>query len=300
MANSNSTTPLVSIVILHFSHGKKDFQRIVDCIRAIQNSTFRNYEIIVVDQGSTDGSTKYILENFPSIKVIRNTKNLGATLGRNEGAKFARGEYLVFLDDDTKVESTWLEELVKATQSNSPQVGIFGSLEAPYNGEASYNGVHGVCDILGCSFGDYNGYKINKKYNFFETLEFAILVKKETFNEIEGFDPRYFIAGGLDFCWRARIAGYDIVNVRSAVVHHATRLTRDIFGPNKIYFLQRNQLMTIVKNYDITTMIFILPLLIAQLILEAGLFYLIGKLNLTVKVLKALLWKLEHFKENWS
>jgi len=268
-------------------------------LQAIQNSTFRDYEVIVFDQGSTDGSVNYILENFPSIKLIRNDKNLGPTLGRNNGAKFARGKYLVFLDDDTKVESTWLEELVKATQSNPPQTGIFGSLEAPYDSEAKYNGVHGVCDILGCSFGDHNGYKINKKHNFFETLEFAILVKRGAFEKVEGFDPRYFIAGGLDFCWRARLAGYEIVNVRSAVVHHANRLTKNILGPKKIYLLQRNQLTTLIKNYGITTMLFTLPILIAQLLLEAGLFYFIGKPNLTIMVVKALLWNLEHFKENW-
>ncbi len=300
MINDEDKIPLVSIIILHVHYNERNYEYLEMCLEAIHNSTFKNFEVIVLIQGDSKKAVKNIMKKFPSVKIITSKINLGPTKGRNEGVKMARGKYFIFLDDDTKVKPTWLEELVKAVQNYPSHVGIFGSYEVPYDKEVEYVGNHGVCDILGCSFGDYNGYGINAKYNFFETLEFAMLVKREAFEKIDGFDSRYFISGGLDFCWRVRLVGYEIVNIRSAVVHHATGLTKNYFIPKKIYFMERNQIATVIKNYDTITLIFIAPILFNHILIEASLFLLIRKVEFSLTIIKAVIWNIKNFKANWT
>ena len=99
----------------------------MECIDSLKEQTFRDFETILVDNGSTDGSADFAEEQYGDfIRIIRIEKNLGYTGGNNVGIRAARGEYIVLLNNDTWVEPTWLEELVKAIGSD-PQVGMWAS-----------------------------------------------------------------------------------------------------------------------------------------------------------------------------
>ncbi|MFQ5772613.1 MAG: glycosyltransferase family 2 protein [bacterium] len=293
-------SPLVSILILHHSKSKTAFKYLVNCLKSLEKSTYRNFEVILFDQSPTSVVANYISRHFSHVKVIKIKKNLGAAEGRNQAAKFAHGDYQVFLDYDTKPEPEWLEELVKAVQCSRPNVAVFGSFEAPYNERVKNGGVHGTCDILGCTYGEKeNKHQIDPRYFHFEVLEAALLVKRGVFETIGGFDPRYWIlCEGLDLCWRARLAGYDIVHVRSAVYHHAGLSTKHL-SRKSVYFTERNTLMTLIKNYSLKTLTFILPLSILQLMLEVFIFAFSGKPDLAFAVIRAILWNFKHLKENW-
>lgn len=298
-ACQEKSKPLVSIVTVHVSRPGTKY--LTNWINSLEKSTIRDFEIIILFDSSTLKDADYISSNFPQVKVIVTEGKVKVSEGRNIAAKLARGYYLVFMDEDTRAEPSWLKELLRAAQTKPSEVGIFGSVEAPYDGEADYDGVHGVCDILGCSYGEKDGkYDIDSKYFHFEILGFAFLIKRMVFEEIGGWDPRFDLGvPELDLCWRARLEGYEIVKVSSAVVHHAGGFTKGIYQPKKVYFLERNTLATLVKNYSIRTLLFILPLSLAQLALETVFFCSVGKPNLGFSVLKAVFWNIKHAKDNW-
>ena len=103
--------PLISIVITNFNGGVL----LLNCLDSVFKSTYDNFEVIVVDNASTDSSHIKAKKKFPEIILIQNKENLGAT-GRNSGILAANGEYIVLLDNDTKVQSNWLVEFLKNFQ----------------------------------------------------------------------------------------------------------------------------------------------------------------------------------------
>lgn len=124
-------TPKVSIIIVNFN-GKKFLQ---SCIDSILNQTYpqEKIEIIIVDNSSSDGSVFFLRKNYPSLKIIELSSNLGFTGGNNVGIDHATGDYLIFLNNDTAVDSHWVEELIDA--SKSIKTGIVSSkllLAVPY------------------------------------------------------------------------------------------------------------------------------------------------------------------------
>ena len=107
--------PLVSIVILNWN--RKDLIR--NCLQSIQETDYPNYEIIVIDQGSSDGSVDMLERDFPGIILLRNKKNVGYANGKNQGFRKARGKYIYMLDNDTLiVHKEWLSNVVKVAESD--------------------------------------------------------------------------------------------------------------------------------------------------------------------------------------
>ena len=110
----DSNNLLVSIVILNYNAG----DLLIDCIDSIQNSNYKNFEIILVDNVSKDNSHKKCKEKFPDIKLIENSENLGYCEGNNVGIREAKGQFVAILNPDTIVEPSWLSELLLAYRKN--------------------------------------------------------------------------------------------------------------------------------------------------------------------------------------
>ena len=102
--------PLISVVVLNYNAG----ELLLNCIESIKKSIYKNLEIIVVDNISTDKSQKMCKEKYPDIKLIQNDKNFGYCEGNNIGIREAKGDYIIILNPDTIVESNWIEELLSA------------------------------------------------------------------------------------------------------------------------------------------------------------------------------------------
>jgi len=109
---SNNIESLTSIVILNYNAG----ELLLNCIKSIYKTQTCKFEVIVVDNVSTDNSHKKCKEKFPQINLIENKENLGYCEGNNVGIRNSKGEFIVILNPDTKVESNWLEELFNAYQ----------------------------------------------------------------------------------------------------------------------------------------------------------------------------------------
>ena len=107
-----SENPLVSVIILNYNAGKL----LLDCVQSVYASSYQNFEVIVVDNVSTDNSHKICKNNFENIKLIENKENLGYCEGNNVGIRSSMGEYIVILNPDTLVEPDWLEKFLDATK----------------------------------------------------------------------------------------------------------------------------------------------------------------------------------------
>ena len=112
--HNNMNNPKVSIIIVNYC-GQKLLEK---CLKSLSDTSYPNYEIIVVDNNSSDGSLEFLSKNCLEIQVMSLNKNYGFATPNNMAAKIAKGKYLVFLNNDTTVTTSWLSELVNALEND--------------------------------------------------------------------------------------------------------------------------------------------------------------------------------------
>jgi GT2 family glycosyltransferase len=105
--------PFVSVIVLNYN-GRNFLRKCLSSLK-LTNYPKSKYEVLLVDNGSTDDSTEFVVRNFPWVRVIFLHQNFGFGGGNNRGVKFAKGEYVAFLNNDTEVTENWLSELVQAS-----------------------------------------------------------------------------------------------------------------------------------------------------------------------------------------
>jgi len=198
--------PFVSIIILNYNG--KSF--INDCLLSVLKSVYPNFEIIVLDNASTDGSWEYLKEKYGNnkkVRLIRSKKQLYFTGGNNFAAKKAKGEKLIFLNSDTIVDKNWLKELI-AFAKNQPK-----SLVQPKILKADcpeiIDNAGGCYTFWGMGFGIGHGEKDQGQYNKTRQVDFVngtcLLIDKKFFEKLGGFDESFkFFYEDVDLCLRAK------------------------------------------------------------------------------------------------
>ena len=261
--------PKVSIIILNYNSEKY----LARCLDSVEKLEYPNYEVIIVDNASTDGSVKFIQNNFSAFKLIMNLENLGYARANNVASKEANGEFILFLNADTWVKPNLLSELI-STIGNNSNVGVCACTQL------NYEGTHWLNSGITTDFFAYPLQPKNQKQILYSDGA-SLFVKKFIFNHIGGFDSAYFMYGeDVDLCWRVLLAGYDIAVAKNAIVGHKSAGTSASFGKeyssskSRRYLAERNSFRTLLKNYSISTLIYILPLRIL-ITVQAIFFFLI-------------------------
>jgi GT2 family glycosyltransferase len=218
-------------------------------------------EVLLVDSASTDGSAAYVESTFPEVRVARTT-NGGYGHACNVGAQLAHGTYLAFLNQDTVVRGGWAEALVTALQ-HDPAVGLATArillLDAPGRANACGNEVHctglTLCRGLGLP-----GDAMSNDAEVGAVSGAAFAIPRTLFEALGGFDERFgMYMEDTDLSLRARLAGYRCLYVARAVVYHDYRLR---FGALKIFCLERNRYLVLLKHLRWTTLFALLPVLL--------------------------------------
>lgn len=216
---------IVSIVILN----RNGVKYLRNCIDSITQYTNIPYELIVVDNGSTDGSLEY-LKRIDGIKLIANSINEGAPYARNKGVSLASGRYLVFLDNDVIVTEDWLSRFIKYASRDS-SVGIWGPMS---------NYVSGVQFVPNVAYRNYDELQLfSKKWARLNAdkmiycnrlILFCMFVKREVVEKIGGFDPLFGNWGwdDDDYCVRAQIAGFKLGVACEIFIHHEGSKTPNV------------------------------------------------------------------------
>lgn len=209
---SDDNDPLVSIIIINYN-GKSHLEK---CLESLLKVNYTNFEIIIIDNNSTDGSVEFVKNNYSQIKIKKLEKNYGFAYPNNLGAKISNGDYLLFLNNDTIVTPNFIFELVEIISSN-PNIVICQSLLLKMNGDVDSSG----------DFIDYLGREFNsreKKPTFQRILSArgaSMLVKKDVFFELGGFDEKFFVSfEDVDLGWRANMCDYSVVLAPKSVVYH--------------------------------------------------------------------------------
>lgn len=298
--------PLVSVIILNYN-GLKNLNGILEeCVKSALNTEYPNFELLFVDNASTDRSIEFVKKNFgrnPILRIIQNEKNFGFAGGINVGIKKAKGEYIALLNNDTIVDTQWLKELVKVMQQ--PRVGAAQSKLLQLRNPNILDCAGGFIDYLGYAYERGRGQKASdykKVDEIFYAKGASLIIKRAVLDRVGYFDPILFIYyDETDLCWRVWLNGYKVVFVPTSIVYHAQGVTISTLPEHvSLYFLTRNHMLLLIKNYDRKNLV---KNLIAFLLMEfrkAAVFIAKRKCTCALSIIKALTWNLIHFKYAWQ
>ncbi len=248
-------TPLISVIILNWN-GKKYLK---DCFSSLQNQTYPNLEIILVDNGSFDGSVDFVNKLFPKVKTIKNEKNLGFAQGNNIGIKACKGEYVFILNNDTKVNRVCLEKMIEAAVKN-PKIGMLAPKIVSFENPQLIDSLGLNIYFDGLARGRHRGKLDNNQYgkDILMPSAAAALYQKGMLNEIGLFDESFFAyCEDTDLGLRARLAGFSSVLVPEAVVWHHYSATFGKYSELKAFLTERNHFWAVFKNFPARMLILV-------------------------------------------
>ena len=239
--------PLVSVVIPHWN-GRHHLD---DCLNALRRQTFTNFEVILVDNGSTDGSQAYVRDCFPEVQLVELGQNRGFTGACNAGYEVAQGEIVVLLNNDTEADAGWLTAVTQAFQTH-PQVGMIASKMLLFDQRdhihtvGDFYRVDGVPGNRGVWQQDIGQYEIVEQV--FSACGGTAAYRRTMLDEIGFLDDDFFFScEDVDLGWRANLAGWQVLYVPTAVVYHKLKATGGSVTGS--YYDGRNFLYLIWKNY---------------------------------------------------
>jgi GT2 family glycosyltransferase len=245
--------PKVSIIIVNWN----GLKYLPELMKSLAAQSFTDFETIVVDNGSKDGSVDWLRDNCPEARVLPQKSNLGFCAGNNVGIRQARGEYLFLLNNDTVVRPDAIKNMLSVIEEKGPDcIGVFPKVlfyDEPYVINA-----FGVIWNYDCQWKDIrvgllDFGQFTEPERVFGSIFAAVIVRREQFVDMGMFDERFFTYGeDFDVCYRANLMGYTFYTVPDAEVLHKYRGSsvekkRPSYS-NYLYI--RNYLMAIFKNYS--------------------------------------------------
>ena len=256
--NIKSARPLVSVVIPHY--GGKEI--ISECIQSLYNCTYSNIELIVLDNNSPDNSHEFIKINFPKVKLLQSKYNRGFAGGCNMGIQYAKGKYILILNNDTTHEPKWIDYLVEFMESNPFVSSVQPKIKNYY--KKNYFDYAGACGgyidkycfpfARGRIFNTVekdNG-QYDKKNKIFWASGTAFLTRKTIFKKMGGFDEVLFAhMEEIDYHWKCQSIGYEVWVEPKSIVYHKGATTLPTSSPKKTYLNYRNSLILLLSNYSI-------------------------------------------------
>jgi GT2 family glycosyltransferase len=221
------------------------------CLDALRRQTYRDFEIIVVDNGSADGSRELLARAYPEVCVIALESNRGFAAATNAGIRAAHGDIVALLNNDTEADLHWLEELARAMAEN-PRAGmvacklrLFDRRDHLHSAGDFFRidgtpGNRGVWELDAGQYDDARG--------VFGPCAGAAAYRKTMLDEIGLLDEELgSYCEDVDLNWRARLAGYTCAYAPRAIVYHKVSATGG--GPIASYFVGRNFIFVLGKNY---------------------------------------------------
>ena len=239
---------LVSVIVLNYNAG----ELLLNCIESIKKSSYKNLEIIVVDNISKDNSHEKCKERYPEIKLIQNKENLGYCGGNNVGINEAKGEFIVILNPDTIVESNWLDELIIAYKKFGE--GLYQPKILSLNEDNIIQSTGNMLHVFGFGFARDKGNKLTDVTEEIEKIGYAsgtcLFTSKNVFKKIGLLDEFLFLYhDDLDLGWRAAHVGINSYYVPKSKIFHVESYSLK-WSAKKFYWLERNRKYCLLTHYS--------------------------------------------------
>ncbi len=290
----------IAIILINYKNYANKY--LADCLIGIRRQDcFDNVDLYIVDNSSEEESYSFLSSQAPEASIIRNFTNDGFAKGNNDAMRVALGKgvkYVVLLNMDILIDdSNVISELVRVAESDE-KIGVVQSRLMLWPEKDLINSLGNNTHFLG--FGYCNNYR--EKFIDSDNLNnmdihypsgAAVLFKSEVLKKIGLFDESYFMYNeDQDLGWRAWLANYRCVLAKDSVVYHKYEFGRSI---SKYYYMDRNRIITILKNYSLATLILIFP---AFLLMELGHIYFSLKNGWFLKKVSVWLYFLNPFHIN--
>ena len=238
----------VTVIIPNFNG--KHFM--VDCMEALEKQTFRDFEILVVDNGSSDGSVPFLREKWPDVRLIALPENTGFSGAVNIGIRSCTTPYVILLNNDTKVEPDYVGELVRMIRSSDRIFSVSSKMLQMYDPEFM-DDAGDLFMLTGWAFQrgvSRSAELYDKPCRVFTACAGAAIYRRDVFDEIGVFDEMHFAyLEDIDVGYRARIAGYENWYCPTAVVHHVGSGTSGSqYNDFKVKLAARNSIYLVYKN----------------------------------------------------
>ena len=273
--------PQISIIILNYN-GEELLKTFLP---SVFNLSYPNYEVIVVDNASTDESVSYLKQHFPEARLVISDKNLGWGAGNNLGGRHARGKYLWFLNNDVKVAPDSLNELVNFMQSSDgvglcvPFIYYYLDKEVVYSAGHSLNRF-GQTRAIGQ--GKRERPPLSRPYCVTYASGCALLLRRNLYNALGGFDEDIFLGSDdIDISLRCWLQGFKVALVPSSTVYHVLRASSGKAGDEARAFRSiSSTLLVMLKNLQLTTLLTAIPSYLGICVIT-GLFNLLVRARLS-------------------
>ena len=245
----NQTSVKLSVIIPNWNG--KHLLKI--CLASLKKQSFEDFEVVVVDNGSNDGSNEYIETYFPEVKLVKLESNIGFAPAVNLGLKICVGEMMVLLNNDTEVDKDCLKILVQ-TAEEKKDIGFIAAKMLNFKNRKLIDSAGDYIDAVGhadnIGRGERDGEKFNKPGPLFLATAGGSLFKREVFETVGFFDHEYFAyMEDVDFCLRAQMMGFKGWFQPRAKIYHIHKATSSKNPGFTEYLQYRNMTLTVLKNF---------------------------------------------------
>jgi len=294
---------LVSIIIVNWN----GLQWLSDCFKSLLEQRYKNIEIILVDNASTDGSVTWVRKHYPKTRILVNDRNIGFSDANNLGYREAKGQYILFLNNDTRVTKNFLVELVTAVES-SQEIGGAQSKILLMDKSDTHDSVGAFLTPTGFLF--HYGFKKKDEKKFDHQIDLytakgaCMLFRKSVLDSVSVygniFDPTYFAYfEETDMCHRIWLSGFRIVYAYKSVIYHKMGGTSSSMNNAFVqYHSFKNRINSYVKNLSVGSLLKLMPF---HLLLSIGMAWfslLKGNGGLWIAIHKSIMWNIWTWKRS--
>jgi len=246
-----SENPLVSVIVLNYNAG----ELLLNCVESIKKSAYKNLEIIVVDNISTDKSQKICKEKYPDIKLIQNDENFGYCEGNNIGIRKAKGDFIMILNPDTIVEPNCIRELIFAYERLGE--GLYQPKILSLNEKQVLQSTGNMLHVFGFGFAKDKGRKDEGVDEEIKKIGYAsgtcLFTSRNVLDKVGLLDSFLFLYhDDLDLGWRASQIGINSYYVPKSKIYHVESYSLK-WSAKKFYWLERNRKYCLLTHYSKNT-----------------------------------------------
>lgn len=240
---------LISIVVVNLN--RKELLRC--CLLSLMAQQRESIEVILVDNGSSDGSVEMVLEEFPMVRIIRNTTNQGFCAANNQGIEICNGQWIALLNNDAEAHPLWSHELRVAMEA-SPNTGMAASKILVFEDPTRLDKIGHQIFFDGQNRGRGSGETDRGQYDTMKDVLWpdgcAAMYRREMLDQIGGFDEDFFAyADDAELGLRARIAGWGCTYAPNAIVRHHRGSTLGVRSLRRVHLIERNRVLLAAKLF---------------------------------------------------